>query len=103
MLYSHNSRGFLRQCQGCESHIQMRRSRESPQKNISGKRIKAARLKCRPPVSQEDLAGRLAAKGVMLDQAAISRVENQTRCLMDFELVAIAKVLRVSVASLVGS
>ena len=71
-------------------------------KNLSGARIRQARLKCNPPVSQEDLAGRLAARGVNLDQTALSRIENRERYVMDYELVAIARSLRVSVAWLCG-
>jgi len=39
-----------------------------------GVRIRKARLACNPPVSQQDLAGRVAAKGIILDQTAISRI-----------------------------
>jgi hypothetical protein len=48
------------------------------------------------------LAGRLAARGITLDQTAVSRIENQTRYLMDYEIAAIAQALKVSVASLFG-
>ena len=61
-----------------------------------------ARLECQPPVSQDDLAGRLAAKGISLDRSAISRIESQTRYVMDYEVAAIAKCLKVSVAWLYG-
>jgi hypothetical protein len=37
-----------------------------------------------------------------VDQTAISRIENQTRYLMDYEVLAIAKVLEVSAAHLHG-
>jgi len=67
-----------------------------------GKRIRSARLRCKPPVSQDDLAGRLAARGIALDQTAISRIENRSRYLMDYELIAIAKALKTSVAWLCG-
>ena len=80
----------------------MKKTRQAPQRNVVGPRIKAARLKCNPPVSQDDLAGRLASKGITLDQTAISRIEKQTRYLMDYELIAIAKALGATVASLVG-
>jgi HTH-type transcriptional regulator, cell division transcriptional repressor len=73
-----------------------------PGRNLVGKRVREARLKCKPPVSQEDLAGRLAAKGIIVDQTAISRIENETRYLMDYELAAIAASLKVSVAWLFG-
>jgi HTH-type transcriptional regulator, cell division transcriptional repressor len=80
----------------------MKKTSQSPQRNVVGKRIRAARLRCKPPVSQDDLAGKLAGRGITLDQTAISRIENQTRYLTDYELIAIAKALKVSVASLCG-
>jgi len=75
----------------------MKRTHQAPERNIIGKRIREARLKCSPPVSQDDLAGRLAARGIILDQTAISRIENQTRYLMDYEIKMVAKCLKVSV------
>jgi hypothetical protein len=80
----------------------VKKTHQLPRKNITGRRIREARLKCKPPVSQDDLAGRLAAKGVVLDQTAISRIERQDRYLMDYEVAAIAKCLKVSVAWLHG-
>ena len=71
-------------------------------RNVIGKRVKEARLKCRPAVSQEDLAGRLAAKGILIDRSAVSRIENQTRYVMDYEAQTIARSLKVSVAWLMG-
>lgn len=71
-------------------------------RNVIGERIRKARLACDPPVTQEDLTGRLAARGITIDQTAISRIENQTRYLMDYEIVAIAKALKVSVSFLFG-
>lgn len=80
----------------------MKRTHERPQRNVIGKRILRARSECSPPVSQDDLAGRLAARGITLDQTAISRIESQTRYLMDYEIIAIAKSLKVSVSWLFG-
>lgn len=80
----------------------MKKTHEGKARNIIGRRIRQARLKCAPPVSQDDLTGRLAAQGIVLDQTAISRIENQSRYLMDYEVAAIAKCLRVSVAWLFG-
>ncbi len=71
-------------------------------KNVTGLRIRQARQKCHPPVSQDDLSGRLAARGISLDQTALSRIENRERYVMDYELVAIARCLKVSVAWLCG-
>lgn len=80
----------------------MKKTRQSPRRNVVGKRIQAARLHCKPRVSQDDLAGRLAGLGITMDQTAISRIENQSRYLMDYELIAIARALKVSVAWLCG-
>jgi len=80
----------------------MKRTHERQERNSIGRRIRQARLKCSPPVSQDDLAGRLGARGIVLDQTAISRIENQTRYLMDYEIAAIAKSLKVSVGWLFG-
>ena len=71
-------------------------------RNLVGRRVKQARLAARPPVSQDDLSGRLAVRGVTLDQGAVSRIENLTRYVMDYEVLAIAKCLKVPVGWLYG-
>jgi transcriptional regulator with XRE-family HTH domain len=79
----------------------MKRTHGSTRRNVTGRRIRRARLAAKPAVSQEDLSGRLAALGVTLDQGAISRIESEERYLMDYELLAIAKALRIKPATLV--
>ena len=80
----------------------MKKTSESAARNEIGKRVRQARLRCSPPVSQEDLAGRLAARGISIDRSAISRIENRDRYLMDYEIAAIARSLKVSVGWLFG-
>jgi hypothetical protein len=80
----------------------MKKTAQTSERNLIGERIRKARLACKPPVTQEDLAGRLAARGITIDQTAVSRIENQTRYLMDYEIAAIAKSLKVSVGHLFG-
>lgn len=80
----------------------MKKTITATKKNIIGARVRQARLKCNPTVSQEDLAGKLAAQGVLLDRTAVSRIENQSRYAMDYEAAAIARALKVSVAWLFG-
>ena len=80
----------------------MKKTRKARQRNIIGRRVKEARLKCKPPVSQEDLAGRLAAQGILLDRTAVSRIESQSRYVMDYEAAAIARALKVPIAGLFG-
>lgn len=80
----------------------MKKTQQRAARNQIGPRIRAARLKARPRVSQDDLAGRLAARGICIDRSAISRIESQERYLMDYEITAIARSLKVSVAWLFG-
>jgi transcriptional regulator with XRE-family HTH domain len=80
----------------------MKKTIKATRRNIIGARARQARLKCNPAVSQDDLAGKLAAQGILLDRTAISRIENQSRYAMDYEAAAIARALKVSVAWLFG-
>lgn len=71
-------------------------------KNISGPRIRLARTEFSPALTQDQLAGRLAADGVQLDRVAITKIETGTRGVMDYELRAIARVLKTDVNWLLG-
>lgn len=73
------------------------------QKNISGKRIRQARLAKKPSLTQDELSGRVAAHGVHLDRSAIAKIETGIRCVNDYELLALAKALDVEVAWLLGA
>jgi transcriptional regulator with XRE-family HTH domain len=74
----------------------------SGRKNISGKRIAEARSAANPPLTQEALSAKLSLLGVPLDRAAIAKVENQLRRVLDYELKAFAKALDVTVEWLLG-
>jgi hypothetical protein len=80
----------------------MKKTGRIKQRNLIGSRVRQARLKCVPAVSQDDLAGRLAGQGVLLDRSAVSRIEHRSRYVMDYEVAAIARALKVSVAWLFG-
>jgi hypothetical protein len=71
-------------------------------RNIVGDRVREARTSGKTPLTQDQLAGKLAAKGVSLDRVAIAKVEGGLRCVYDFEVRALAEVLRVDVAWLLG-
>lgn len=71
-------------------------------RNITGARLRAARLAAQPEITLEDMSGRLAARGVTLDRSAIGRIENGNRHVLDFELKAFAQALRVPVSDLIG-
>lgn len=69
-------------------------------KNICGDRVREARQKQR--ISQSDLAARLQIKGVILERDCISRIEIGTRFVTDYEIIVLAKCLRVSPLWLLG-
>ena len=71
-------------------------------KNIVGRRVAEARLNCKPALTQDALSGRLASLGIQLDRAAIAKIENNHRHVLDYELKALAHVLGVDVAWLLG-
>jgi hypothetical protein len=72
-------------------------------RNAIGKRVKQARLAHQPPLSQEDLSGKVAKYGLILDRTAISRIEGQTRYVMDIEVQILARALKKNIAWLFES
>jgi HTH-type transcriptional regulator, cell division transcriptional repressor len=71
-------------------------------KNIVGRRVAKARQLCSPPLTQDALSGRLARLGIQLDRAAVAKIENNLRHVLDYELKALAEVLEVEVDWLLG-
>lgn len=74
----------------------------SKDRNLIGDRVKQARLKLKPKLTQMDLIARMAVRGVDLEKTAISKLEARTRPVTDIELVALADALGVSVLWLLG-
>ena len=64
-------------------------------KNVSGDRIREARLKRR--LTQEDLAAKLQIEGVIMERDSVSRIEIGTRFVTDYELKVLSQILDVSV------
>lgn len=71
-------------------------------RNIIGGRVRKARLGFTPPMTQDQLAGRLARDGLQLDRVAIAKIEGGSRCAFDFEVRALAAELKVEVTWLLG-
>lgn len=69
-------------------------------KNVSGERIREARLKQR--LSQTDLAAKMQVAGVTIERDSISRIEIGTRFVSDFEILKFSEVLQVSLEWLLG-
>jgi hypothetical protein len=76
--------------------------RKAPRKNIVGRRVAEARHGSEPALTQDALSGRLAKLGIQLDRAAIAKIENGHRYVLDYELKALANVLDVDVDWLLG-
>lgn len=53
-------------------------------------------------LTQSDLAAQLQVAGIMMERDSISRIEIGTRFVADYELRALSKILKVSVAWLLG-
>ena len=66
--------------------------------NIVGPNVKTLRKKCR--MSQQALSNKLELLGVYVCRGSVSRIEDGSRTITDIELLAIAKVLGVSINEL---
>lgn len=75
---------------------------KSRSRNLIGDKVRQARLRHKPKVTQEDLLARLAVKGIDLEKTTISKIEAKTRPVTDIELVAIADALGVGILWLLG-
>jgi HTH-type transcriptional regulator, cell division transcriptional repressor len=71
-------------------------------RNIIGARVREARQSFDPPLTQDQLSGRLASKGVGIDRVALAKIEGGLRCAFDFEVRGLALALNVDVAWLLG-
>ncbi|AQS18271.2 XRE family transcriptional regulator [Clostridium beijerinckii NRRL B-598] len=67
-------------------------------KNILGPYIRFYRRKL--GISQDFLAARLSTNGLKFDRTMISKIENQTRILYDYEILGICNALSISVSDL---
>lgn len=69
-------------------------------KNVIEPSIREARSRAAPSVSRQELAARLQALGVDIDQTAISRIENGERLVTDIEVIVICRALGLDVGTL---
>lgn len=67
-------------------------------RNIIGKNIRNIRIK--KNITQDQLAARLNVQGINMDRTIISRIENQTREIVDFEIKGISIALSISIEEL---
>ena len=76
--------------------------RRPARKNIVGRRVAEARQGCNPALTQDALSGKLARRGIQVDRAAIAKIENNLRYVLDYELKALSDVLGVEASWLLG-
>ena len=69
-------------------------------KNICGDRIREARVVQR--MSQSELAAKMQMAGIAIERDSISRIENGTRFVADYELKIFAEVLNVDIVWLLA-
>jgi hypothetical protein len=71
--------------------------------NVVGEQVRKIRLGLKPDATQEDLAGRLAACGFEnLTRVLVNKIEAGKRTVIDVEILALAKALKVPVQRLFG-
>lgn len=61
-------------------------------KNVVGMQLKLMRTKKK--ITQKELAARMQVMGFLMDQRAISQIENNGRVVTDFELAGFCEALR---------
>lgn len=76
------------------------RKQELGSRNLAGARVEQKRKEI--GMKQKDLLTQLQVRGIDLNASGLSKLEGQLRGINDYELVALAEVLGVSVAWLVG-
>lgn len=69
-------------------------------KNVCGPRVKEMRKKLQ--LTQEQVAAKLQLEGVIVERDCVSRIEIGDRFVADYELLVLAKILKVSPAYLLG-
>jgi len=70
-------------------------------KNISGRKI--AKTRRRLKLTQKELVEKLRKRGMRIDRAGLGKIETGLRCVYDYELVEIVRVLKVDVRGLLRS
>lgn len=71
-------------------------------KNLVGKKVKEARFRNSPKMTQEQLAIKLQMQDWNIDRGGIAKIETGIRQVTDIELVKIAKTLNVTILWLLG-
>lgn len=79
----------------------MRRFQFEGKNNVSGDRIRELRLRAR--LSQTALAAKMQTEGVTIEQDSISRIENGSRLVTDYELLVLTRIFNTTADWLIGA
>ena len=71
--------------------------------NVCGRKVAALRKSMKTKVFQSALAQKLQVAGLDVDKNAVQRIESGQRFVTDIELVVLAKVLNVSIETLLAN
>ena len=71
-------------------------------KNYIAGRMREARRRFHPRMTQADLSATLQEMGVFIDRAGISKIETGERVVLDFELKAIGEALSIKIGWLLN-
>ena len=69
-------------------------------RNLIGARVEMARKQ--QGIKQKELLAQLQVNGIDMNSSGLSKLEGQIRLVTDYELVALSKILNVSVEWLLG-
>ncbi len=76
------------------------RKQELGNRNLVGARVEAARKKA--GMKQKELLAQLQVSGIDMNASGLSKLEGQIRYVTDFELLALSRILDVSIEELLG-
>ena len=76
------------------------RKQEWGNRNLVGARVEAARKKA--GMKQKELLAQLQVNGIDMNASGLSKLEGQIRYVTDFELLALSRILDVSIEELLG-
>ena len=94
---------YHRACLKIKVVFRLRTNKEDKRpKNFIAGRMREARRRFQPRMTQADLSAMLQEMGVFIDRAGISKIETGERVVLDFELKAIGEALGVRVGWLLG-
>jgi hypothetical protein len=68
--------------------------------NLIGPVIRRIRREAQPRITHMDLVARLEILGVQISEPALSKIENQQRAVLDYEVKAFARALSVPIEKL---